>query len=93
MTNNDPHSRDRWSKLEIIAKLVGDVVLVALTLVIANGTHKISTVLQTGELTQHLLSDLASADSTSALRLVNRDLSTSKYQVPGRHIEVWLNIN
>lgn len=68
MTDNNSPSRDSWSKLEIIAKLVGDLVLVALTLVIANGTHKISTALQTGELTQQLLSDLASADSTSALR-------------------------
>jgi hypothetical protein len=65
--NNEPE-RDDWSKLEIIAKLLGNVFLVALTVAITYGANKISAALHTGEFTQKLLTDLARVDSSSNLR-------------------------
>lgn len=60
--------RDGWSKLEIITKLVGDIILVVIAVLIGIGSERIATALQSGELTQQLLTDLARADSASVLR-------------------------
>ena len=44
MGDNDK-VRDAWSKLEVISKLIGDVLLVALTIVIGYGSNQIATAL------------------------------------------------
>lgn len=64
MTMPEEKSKDGWDKAEVMAKVFSGLILGALTLVIGYGSNRIATSLETGQLVQSLITDLAVPDTT-----------------------------
>lgn len=69
-------TKDRWDKLDVAGKLLSGVLLAVIAVVLERGSAKISQSMQTAQLVQSLISDLAAPDTTIrqeiALAALNR---------------------
>lgn len=64
MATDTKSTKDIWDKLDIVGKIVSGIVLVAIAIVLERGSNKIANSMQSGQLVQSLISDLAVPDTT-----------------------------
>ncbi|HEX9653775.1 MAG TPA: hypothetical protein VGA99_08690 [bacterium] len=64
MTNSGKPPKDLWDKLDVLGKMVSGIVLVVIAVVLERGSSRIAQSMQSGQLVQSLISDLAVPDTT-----------------------------
>ncbi len=78
MNDQREKRKDTWDKVDVLGKLVSGVILVLIAVILERGSDKISQSMQSGQLVQSLITDLAAPDTTIrqeiALAALNRVL-------------------
>jgi hypothetical protein len=64
MSNSGKPAKDIWDKLDVFGKIVSGILLVVIAVVLERGSSRIAQSMQSGQLVQSLISDLAVPDTT-----------------------------